>query len=69
MFEKLTDKNKKIVLWGIGHNSKNPKHYNKVSHYSVYIPKFGLVVTRHVHGTGDKLVISIIKIQFIFLRF
>jgi len=53
MFEKLTDKNKKIVLWGIGHNSKHPKHYNKVSDYSVDSSKFGLVGTRDVHGAGE----------------
>ncbi len=53
MFEKLTDRNKKIVLWGIGHNSKNPRHYNKRNHYNIETSKFGLVGTRDVHGAGD----------------
>lgn len=53
MFEKLTEKNKKIVLWGVGHNYKDPKKYNNVSSYNIDTSKFGLVGTRDLNMPGD----------------
>lgn len=46
LFESLGRKNKKIVLWGIGHNSKNPKLFGKISSYNINTANFGLVGTR-----------------------
>lgn len=45
-FESLTSKNKKIVLWGIGHNSKKRKDFNKVKNYNIDLTKFPLAGTR-----------------------
>lgn len=53
MFEKLTHKGKKIVLWGVGHNEKSPKTYGKVSKYNIDINKFGLVGTRDYNMPGE----------------
>ncbi|MQP24101.1 hypothetical protein GFJ94_03370 [Flavobacterium sp. LMO8] len=53
MFEKLTNKEKKIVLWGVGHNEKSPKTYGKVSKYNIDINKFGLVGTRDYSMPGE----------------
>ena len=53
LFEKLTQKGKKIVLWGVGHNEKSPKTYGNVSKYNIDIHKFGLVGTRDFNMPGD----------------
>ncbi|VXC10341.1 conserved hypothetical protein [Flavobacterium sp. 9R] len=46
LFEKLSHKNKKMVLWGLGHNEKNPKAFGKVTEYNIDTKKFGLVGVR-----------------------
>lgn len=46
LFEKLASKNKKMVLWGVGHNEKNPQTFGKVSRYNIDTKKFGLVGVR-----------------------
>nr|WP_315169891.1 polysaccharide pyruvyl transferase family protein [uncultured Flavobacterium sp.] len=46
LFEKLASKNKKMVLWRVGHNEKNPKTFEKVSQYNIDTKKFGLVGVR-----------------------
>lgn len=53
MFEKLTDKNKKIVLWGLGHNRKDPSTFNKKVDYNINISRFGLVGTRDYSMPGE----------------
>ncbi|APY09184.1 hypothetical protein BWZ20_13115 [Winogradskyella sp. J14-2] len=53
MFEKLTDKNKKIVLWGLGHNRKDPSTFNKNVAYNIKTSKFGLVGTRDYSMPGE----------------
>lgn len=53
MFEKLATKDKKIVLWGVGHNEKSPKTFGKVSKYSIDITQFGLVGTRDYTMPGE----------------
>ncbi len=49
LFENLTEKNKKVVLWGVGHNKK----YGEVQNYSVNVSKFGLVGTRDFSMPGQ----------------
>lgn len=49
LFENLSENNKKVVLWGIGHNKK----YGEVKDYSVNISKFGLVGTRDFSMPGQ----------------
>ncbi len=51
-FEKLPEKGKKIVLWGVGHNEKSPATYGNVTSYNVNTDKFGLVGTRDVNMPG-----------------
>lgn len=46
LFEKLGAKGKKTILWGVGHNSKNPRTYGNINKYSVDTSKFGLVGVR-----------------------
>lgn len=53
MFEKLTDNNKKIVLWGLGHNRKDPSTFNKKVDYNINISRFGLVGTRDYSMPGE----------------
>lgn len=53
MFEKLTAKDKKIVLWGVGHNEKSPRTYGKVSKYNIDVNKFGIVGTRDFNMPGE----------------
>jgi len=53
MFEKLADKNKKIVLWGLGHNRKDPSTFNKKVEYNINTSKFGLVGTRDYSMPGE----------------
>jgi hypothetical protein len=53
LFEKIAEKGKKIVLWGVGHNDKSPKTYGKIATYNVDIHKFGLAGTRDYSMPGD----------------
>lgn len=46
LFEKLKAKNKKTVLWGVGHNSPHPLHFNKIKNYNVDPGSFGLAGVR-----------------------
>lgn len=46
LFEKLSQKNKKMVLWGLGHNEKNSKAFGKVTKYNIDTQKFGLIGVR-----------------------
>lgn len=53
LFEKLAEKGKKIVLWGVGHNSKNRVDFGKLSHYNIKLSSFGLVGTRDFSMPGE----------------
>ena len=53
LVEELTQKGKKTVLWGVGHNEKSPSTYGKVKNYNVDVSKFGLVGTRDVSMPGE----------------
>ena len=53
LVEDLTAKGKKTVLWGVGHNEKNPSTYGKVKKYNIDVSKFGLVGTRDVSMPGE----------------
>ncbi|MFT5863057.1 MAG: hypothetical protein ACI828_001712, partial [Flavobacteriales bacterium] len=53
MFEKLGAKGKKVVLWGVGHNSKEKETYDKVTKYNIDVAKFGLVGTRDKSMPGE----------------
>lgn len=53
LFEKLTEKNKKIVLWGVGHNNKHSETFNNLKEYSVDVSKFGVVGTRDYDMPGE----------------
>lgn len=53
LFENLTSKGKKIVLWGPGHNAIDYKSFNKINSYNVDVSKFGLVGTRDFGMTND----------------
>ena len=53
LFSDLTTKGKKIVLWGIGHNEKDPSTFGKVQNYNVDVSKFGLVGTRDISMPGQ----------------
>jgi hypothetical protein len=55
VFEKLALKGKRTVLWGVGHNSKNKKDFNKLKSYNININNFGLVGTRD-YGFVDNYV-------------
>ncbi len=46
LFENLGSRSKKTVLWGVGHNEKDSKRFNKVSSYNINTAKFGLVGVR-----------------------
>ncbi len=48
LFEYLASKGKKIVLWGVGHNSKNIKNHHPK--YNVDINRFGMVGVRDFKG-------------------
>ncbi len=52
-FEALTKKNKKAVLWGVGHNEKSPKTYDKVTNYNIDTSNFGIVGTRDYKMPGE----------------
>lgn len=53
LFERLANKGKKTVLWGVGHNSKEKNTYDNVSHYNIDVSKFGMVGTRDKSMPGD----------------
>lgn len=53
MFEKLSEKGKKTVLWGVGHNEKHSHTYDNVKNYNVDISKFGIVGTRDYNMPGE----------------
>jgi len=46
LFEQLSYKKKKTVLWGVGHNSKDKATFNNVKTYNIDTSKFGLVGVR-----------------------
>ncbi|WP_455169280.1 polysaccharide pyruvyl transferase family protein [Aegicerativicinus sediminis] len=46
LFEYLSGKNKKTVLWGVGHNQKQWQKNNKIQSYNIDTSKFGLVGVR-----------------------
>lgn len=52
MFEQLTEKNKKIVLWGIGHNEKHFAKNGRVKKYNIDISRFTLAGTRDYSMPG-----------------
>lgn len=47
------EKNKKTVLWGVGHNSKNPGDFGRISSYNIDASRFGLVGTRDYNVSGE----------------
>lgn len=53
LFEDLATKGKKTVLWGVGHNSKDPKEFGKLLDYNIDVNNFGLVGTRDYNAPGD----------------
>lgn len=52
-FEALHKTDKKMVLWGLGHNEKSPRTYGKVTSYNVDVSSFGLVGTRDYTMPGE----------------
>lgn len=46
LFQQLSTKGKKTVLWGVGHNSKNKHEFGDISSYNIDATKFGLVGVR-----------------------
>lgn len=52
-FEALAQRNKKTVLWGLGHNEKSPKTYGNVTTYNINVDHFGLVGTRDYTMPGE----------------
>ena len=52
-FEGLAQRNKKTVLWGVGHNEKSAKTYGKVTEYTINVDHFGLVGTRDYSMPGE----------------
>jgi len=53
MFEELTQKNKKIVLWGVGHNDKHKSNFGKINSYNIDVNKFKVVGTRDYNMPTD----------------
>ena len=53
LFEKLTQKGKKTVIWGAGHNEINLNNFNQNKKYWVDVTKFGLVGTRDYNFPGE----------------
>jgi hypothetical protein len=53
MFENLTQKGKKTVIWGAGHNEINLDNFNQNKKYWVDVTKFGLVGTRDYSFPGE----------------
>lgn len=52
-YENLANKGKKVVLWGVGHNSKVTKGYDKIQEYNIKTANFGLVGTRDINMNCD----------------
>ena len=46
LFGKLSEKGKKTVIWGAGHNEKKQERFGKVKGYDMDLRKFGLVGVR-----------------------
>jgi exopolysaccharide biosynthesis predicted pyruvyltransferase EpsI len=46
MLEELSNRGKKTVLWGLGHNEKNKNTFGKVTSYNIEPSAFGLVGVR-----------------------
>lgn len=46
LFENLSAKGKKTVLWGVGHNEKDQSRFGKVNSYNIATDKFGMVGVR-----------------------
>lgn len=46
LFEELTNKGKKTIIWGSGHNNHNKSKFGKKINYNVDTSKFGLVGVR-----------------------
>ena len=53
LFEDLSRKGKKVVLWGVGHNAKDPATFGKPIKYNVDIGVFGMAGTRDQSMPGD----------------
>ncbi|MDR6301431.1 polysaccharide pyruvyl transferase family protein [Mesonia maritima] len=55
LFEKLAAKHpeKKIVLWGVGHNSKEKTLYGNLEKYNVSVNKFNIAGTRDYSRSGE----------------
>ena len=53
LFEELSEKNKKMVIWGAGHNSKSSAEFGKITSYNIDISKYGLVGTRDDSMPGE----------------
>lgn len=53
LFESLTSKGKKIVLWGLGHNAIDYTTFNSQKKYNIDVSKFGLVGTRDFSMHND----------------
>jgi hypothetical protein len=53
LFESLSGKGKKTVLWGVGHNSKDKSEFGKIASYNIDVNNFGLVGTRDFNMPGE----------------
>ncbi len=53
MLEKLSQTDKKIVFWGVGHNSKSSKLYGKQIKYNITPSNYGLVGVRDYGRTEE----------------
>lgn len=54
LFEQLSEKGKKTVIWGAGHNQANLQEFSKNKKYWIDINKFGLVGTRDYSMRDNK---------------
>lgn len=54
-YQKLAENGKKTVLWGLGHNEKDPRSWGNVKSYNIDVNKFGLVGTRDYSMPGEWL--------------
>lgn len=53
LFEKLALRNKKVVVWGVGHNDKRKKTFGKVRSYNVNPENFEFFATRDYDLPGE----------------
>jgi len=53
LFEALSSKGKKTVLWGVGHNDKHSHTFGKTNSYNIDVNKFGLAGTRDFASPGE----------------